>query len=217
MLFNLVRKDLILTKKYLIIMLIITIAAPIFIQSRNNLNDGGFLSFFLSTFMVQYMLFNVVSMSEAKYKGSALLCATPYTRNALVKAEYLFLFVIFVSCYMIYTMTAFLAPININMKMLSVSVIGITLLITTIFFGTILPVQYQFGYEKTTFIFRIIFMIPFFVLPAMINFLKSTNISFQRIPSFPPIIQALSPSFLALVIGFVSMIMSIHIYSKKNL
>ena len=215
MLFNLVKKDFILTRKYLIFMFIFAIGAPMFIQSRNTWNDGGFLSFFLTTFMAQYLLFNVVSMSEAKYKGSALLCATPYTRNTLVKAEYLFLLVIFVCCYIIYTMTAFLAPIN--MEMLNASVIGISLLITTIFFGIILPVQYQFGYERTNFIFRIIFMIPFFALPSIIHFFKSSNISFQGIPSFPPIIQALFPGFLALVIGFVSMIMSIHIYSKKNL
>ena len=195
-------------------MSIFAIGAPIFIQSKNNLNDGGFLSFFLTVFMTQYLLFNMVSMSEAKYKGSALLCATPYTRNALVKAEYLFLLVIFVCCYVIFTTTVFLA--SIDMKLLNISVMGISLLTTTLFFGIILPIQYQFGYEKTNFIFRIIFMIPFFVLPSIWNFLKSSNISFQ-IPSFPPIIQALFPGFLALLIGYISMIVSIHIYSKKDL
>ena len=214
MLFNLVKKDLILAKKYLIFMSIFAIGAPIFIQSRNNLNDGGFLSFFLTVFMTQYLLFNMVSMSEAKYKGAAFLCATPYTRNALVKAEYLFLLVIFVCCYVIYTTTVFLSPID--MKLLNISVIGISLLTTTLFFGIVLPIQYQFGYEKTNFIIRIIFMIPIFALPSIWKFLKSSNISFQ-IPSFPPIIQALFPGFLALVIGVVSMIVSIHIYSKKDL
>ena len=195
-------------------MSIFAIGAPIFIQSRNNLNDGGFISFFLTAFMTQYLLFNMVSMSESKYKGAAFLCATPYTRNALVKAEYSFLLVIFVCCYIIYTTTAFLAPID--MKMLNISVIGISLLITTLFFGIILPVQYQLGYEKTNFIFRIIFLIPFFALPSILEFIKSNNISFQ-IPSFPPIIQALFPGLLALVIGYVSMRVSIHIYSKKDL
>lgn len=215
MLFNLVKKDLILTKKYLLFMLIFAIGAPIFIHRTTSiLNDGGFLSFFLTAFMTQYILYSQVSMSEAKYKGAALLCATPYTRNALVKAKYLFLLVIFVCCYIIYTTTAVLAPID--MKMLNIAILGISLLITTIFFGIMLPVQYHFGYEKTIFIFQFLFMIPFFLFPTVAKFWISSNISFQT-PSFPPIIQALFPSFLALAIGFVSMLVSIHIYSKKNL
>ena len=215
MLFNLVKKDLLLTKKYLLFMLIFAIGGPIFIQNTTSvLNDGGFLSFFLTAFMTQYILYSQVSMSEAKYKGSALLCATPYTRNALVKAEYLFLLVIFVCCYIIYTTTAVLAPID--MKMLNISILGKSLLITTIFFGIMLPVQYQFGYEKTKFIFQFLFMIPFFLFPVIAKLLRSSNISFQ-IPSFPPIIQTWFPGFLALVIGYISMIVSIQIYSKKNL
>lgn len=215
MLFNLVKKDLILTKKYLMFMLILAIGLPIFIQSKNFLNDGGFLSFFITVLFTQYILFNMVSMSETKYKGAALLCATPYTRNALVKAKYLFLLVIFVCCYVIYTTTAFLSPID--MEMLNIPIFGISLLITTIFFGIMLPLQYQFGYEKTQFIFRLFIITSPFVSPAIVEFLKSRGISFQSAPSFPPIIQALFPCFLALVIGFVSMIVSIHIYSKKDL
>jgi len=160
------------------------------------------------------MLFNMVSISEDKFKGAALLCATPYTRKALVKAKYLFLLVIFVCCYIIYTATAVLSPID--MKMLNISILGISLLITTIFFGIILPVQFKFGYEKTKFISNFVVVISPFVLPYIMKLLKSNNIIFQ-IPSLPPIIQALFPSFLALVIGFVSLNVSIHIYSKKNL
>jgi ABC-2 type transport system permease protein len=216
MLFNLVKKDFILTKKYLLLMVIAVIGESIFLQSKiYSVNDGGFLTFFLITFITLVILFNQVAMSEDKYKGAALLCATPYTRNALVKAKYLLLLVIFICCYIIYTATAYLAPIH--MKMPSISVIGISLLITTIFFGIYLPVLYQFGYEKTKFAWNIIFILPCFALPLLGKYFISSGIRFQSIPSFPPTIQALFPGFLALVIGYISMIVSTHIYSKKDL
>jgi len=217
MLFNLVKKDLIITKKNLLFMILFAIGAPIFLQYQTasmNLNDGGFISFFLTAFFSQYVLFNQVSISEEKYKGAALLCATPYTRSALVKAKYLFLLAIFVFCYITYTTTTVLSPIH--MDMLNISIIGISLLITTIYFGIMLPVQYQFGYNNTKYIFYSFIFISPFVLPFIMKFLKANNISFQ-IPSIPPIIQALFPGLLALVIGYVSMRVSIHIYSKKDL
>jgi ABC-2 type transport system permease protein len=91
MLFNLVKKDFILAKKYLLLLIAIAVVVQIFITIKVNFSSGGFLGFFITVLYFEFMLFNTVSMLEDKYKGSALLCTTPYTRNTLVKAKYLFI------------------------------------------------------------------------------------------------------------------------------
>jgi len=215
MLLYLVKKDLILTKKYLLLLLIFAIGIPIFLASEIDLSTAGFLEFFLSVFFVQYMLFNTVSMAEDKYKGSALLCATPYTRNALVKAKYLFSLLVFLTSYIVYTLTVLLAPID--MEMLNIFTLGISLLSITVFWGIIIPLQYQFGYQRIKYIAWPLVFMSFFILPAIVKWMQSNNISLQLPLPFPPVIQDLVPIFLALVIGFVSMNVSVHIYARKAL
>lgn len=213
MLFNLVKKDFILVKKYLVVMFIFTVVAPIWLKI--SLGNVGFVGFFIIVLLLEYMLFNSVTMLEDKYKGSALLCTTPYTRKALVKAKYIFILAIFICTYIIYTITAIVAPIGIDR--LNIFTFGMSLLIITIYFGIIIPMQYKFGYEKIRYIsFAIIFISPFAV-PNIVKWLVSKNISFQIIIAFPQVIQNLLPYFLAVVIGIISMILSINIYSKKNL
>lgn len=213
--FNLVKKDLLLAKNYLIYMMFLAIGGPLFIEMKIGSVGGGFLGFLISVLFVEYMLFSTVSIKEDKYKGSALLCATPYTRSALVKAKYLFILVIFICCYIIYTITASLAPVH--LEMLNVFTIGVSFLILTAYLGVVIPAQYQFGYEKIKYIsFFIIFIVPF-VFPGIVKWWHSNNNYHQITFPFPQIIQDLTPGILALVIGFISMLISINIYSKKEL
>ena len=90
MLLHLVKKDFLLSKKYWIVLLVAAILLPVFIQTK-LVSGGEFLSFSLSTLYIVFLLFSTVSMMEDKYKGAALLCTTPYTRNALVKLYWLWL------------------------------------------------------------------------------------------------------------------------------
>lgn len=213
MLINLVKKDFILVKKRLIIMLIFAIGAPIFIAHEVAVNTGGFLELFLTALFTVFLLFNTVSFLEDKYKGATLLSATPYTRKSLVQAKYLFVLAVFLACYIVYTLTAMLAPINIPMP--NLHVVGIVLLIITIFMGTLIPVQYQFGYEKTKYIFVFFVFITPFVLPYIINWAQANSINISL--ASPTIVQDLLSYFLALIIGYFSMKVSVYVYSKKNL
>lgn len=211
MLLNLIKKDLILAKKYLFFMFIFAIGAPIFIEVKTNFMSEGFLGFFITVLFIQYMLFNTVSMLEYKSNGAVLLCTTPYTRNALVKAKYLLILIIFVFSYILYTVTSFLAPIDI--PMLSISAVGISLLIITIFFGIYIPIQYQLGFEKTKYIAAALIFISPFIFTNIVKLVQQNNIGLQiRLP-----FENLFPYFIALVIGSASMIVSTHIYSRKDL
>lgn len=215
MLFSLVKKDFILVKKDLLILLIFAVIAPIFVTIKIPFSSGGFLGFFITVTFLEYLLFNTVSIAENKYKGSALLCTTTYSRNELVKAKYLFILVIFICNYFIYTITAFVIPIGIDK--LNVFTLGISLLIITIYFGISIPVLYKFGYEKTKYISMTIIFITPFIFPIIAKWLYSKNINLQNIIPFPKAIQNLFIYFLVLVIGLISMTLSMHLYSKKDL
>ena len=91
MLINLVMKDFMLVKKYFLILLVFAAIAPIYISTQIQLNDSGLTGFLLTVILMEHILFSTISKFEDQYKGATLLCATPYTRSAFVKAKYLFL------------------------------------------------------------------------------------------------------------------------------
>lgn len=215
MLFNLVKKDFMLIKKNLIFFIVFSVIAPIYVSSVIKPNDGGFLAFFITTLMLECVIFNSVSIIECKNKGSILLCATPYTRSALVKSKYLFILVNFLYLYVIYTITTFIFPLR--MERLNIFTLGISLLLITIFFGINIPMQYKFGYEKTKFIsMSFVFILPF-IIPKIILLLQNKNINITAIFTLPEIIRNLLTYALIIVIGFSSMIISMGIYCKKDL
>ncbi|WP_213527941.1 ABC-2 transporter permease [Paenibacillus sp. J31TS4] len=214
MLIPLLKKDFLLAKKYWVIMMIAAIVFPVFIQTKLILGEV-FLSFFLSTLYIVFLLFSTVSMVEEKYRGAALLCTTPYTRKALVKSKYLFIISIFVGCYIFYTLTVLLSPIKIGM--LDLYDIGRTFLIITAVFGIAIPVQYRFGYEKTRYIFFFFIFVTPFILPNIMKLLQNNESTVRDLISFPGPILGLLLVGAALVIGGISLNLSIQIYSKKDL
>ncbi|MDM5186163.1 ABC-2 transporter permease [Bacillus sp. DX4.1] len=215
MLINLVMKDFILVKKYFLILLVYATIAPIYISTQLHLNDGGLVSFLLTVIVMELILFSTLSKFEDQYKGAALLCATPYTRNAFVKAKYLFLFVIFICVSIIRIITSVIIPSGI--EKLSVNALGITFLIFSILFGILLPVQFKFGYDKTKLIsFFTVFLIPF-VAPTLIKGVQSSHIGFTTTFPFSSIVLAWMPCFISIVICLISMVISLKIYAKKDL
>lgn len=214
MLLSLVKKDFLLVKKYLLPFIIFAIGAPIFINVNSTVNIG-ILSFFMTAIVFEYVLNSMIWQLEDKYKGSVLLCATPYTRKALVEAKYLFVFVIFICNCIIYAVTAFIVPVN--MTKINISEIGISLLIVAIFFDITIPALYKFGFIKLrNILFIIVFIIPI-TGGYIAKCLQSNNINFQYITSLPKIVQNLGPYVLTLIITLISMTLSIHIYSRKDL
>ncbi|MDQ0087666.1 hypothetical protein J2T12_001072 [Paenibacillus anaericanus] len=167
MLISLVRKDLLIAKKYLLLMFIFAIVGPIFISSELKFLNGSFISFLITVLFLEYIIFNSVSMAEDKYKGSALLCTTPYTRDAIVRAKYLFVLVIFIMSLITYTITASVTPLGLDR--LNITNVGISLLTLSFFFGVLIPVQFKFGYEKTKMIFFFVVFLTPFIFPTIVQ------------------------------------------------
>lgn len=215
MVLHLVKKDLLLAKRYWIIMLIAALLLPLGISSKIELADSRFLSFFLSTLYIQYLMFNMVSMVEYKYKGSTFLCTTPYTRKSIVRSTYLFVLTIFAGCFALYTMMSLVVPSM--LEPLRFSDFSLSLLILTVFFGAIIPVQYQIGYEKTRYAFMLIIVMFPFVIPSIMQEIQSRNIDIRFQFPFPAIVQDILLCALAAAIGWISLTVSTRIYNRKNL
>lgn len=216
MLLHLVKKDFILAKRYIIFMIIFAAIGPVFIYTRLGINDGSFTSFLITVLFTEYILNNTVSLQEDKYKGAALLCTTPHSRNGVIKAKYLFILVIFTGSFLLYNLSAAIAS-NVGLTKLSIYNTGTALLIIAIFFGILIPVETKFGYEKTKYIFFIIIFLTPFLLPAMIDWYQSAGVNLHINIAIPQPIKEWLPFGLAILLGWFSMLISIRIYSMKNL
>lgn len=81
--------------------------------------------------------------------------------------------------------------------------------------GVYTPVQYKLGYEKTKYFFSIVIVATPFLLPL----LTKTNIKldFTELYTMPMFVQYLIVILATIAILCISMIVSIKIYSKKEL
>lgn len=212
MLLHLVRKDFLLVKKYLPLFIVLPFIVIIFvmIQASQLLGLGAFL---LSVIYEVFMLYQYVVMAEMKYpKAEALLCATPYSRSTIVKARYAFLLLIFTYCCMAYYV---LALIFAKIEYLTPASYLITLLICVILFGIYTPIQYKLGFEKTKYFFMILIMLSPFLLALLAK--ANIRLDFTRLSAIPIFVQYLIPIVAIIAILFISINISIKIYSKKDL
>ncbi|MBB2481281.1 ABC-2 transporter permease [Bacillus sp. APMAM] len=216
MLFHLVKKDLLLTKKYWLFMIIFAFVAPIIISAKLGLSNDGFISLLITVLFTEYVLFNSVSMLEEKSKGSVLLCTTPYKRDGVIKAKYLLILIIFLGCIILYALSTFIG-ISPTLQTLSIEQMGVIMLLVSLFFGILIPVQVKFGYEKTKYIgFFIVFLTPF-VLPHLMKWMEGANIRIDVPLLLSKPIFAWLPFIASIIIGFVSMLVSVKIYTNKDL
>lgn len=215
MLFSLVKKDLLLVKKYLLFMVVFSIIAPMFITVKISFPGGGLLGFFITVLFTEYILLNTLSSLEDKYKGAVLLSATPYTRKTLIQARYLFSLIIFVGVYVIYTVTSFVSPVPLGQ--LNLFTAGLSFLFITAYCGVLLPVQYKYGYEKTKFISSLFVILTPFVGPFVIKWLQTNPVNLDVLPALPQPAGHALPVLMAILLGLISMTTSVKIYSQKNL
>ncbi|MBX4265664.1 ABC-2 transporter permease [Clostridium estertheticum] len=218
MLFHLVKKDFLLIKKYLplLVALPFIVTFLIMIQSSHMTQESqilGLVAFVLSVSFTVFMLYQYVLMAEMKYpKAEALLCSTPYSRSDLVKARYAFLILIFAYCCVAYNVLALLFA---KIEYLTPFSYLIVLLISVILFGIYTPIQYKLGFEKTKYFFMIVIMGSPFLLTLLIKI--NIKVDFTIFSAMPIFVQYLIPIVAIIAILFISIKISIRIYSKKEL
>ncbi|PAQ15405.1 ABC transporter permease [Bacillaceae bacterium SAOS 7] len=212
MLFHLVKKDILIIKKFVLIMLMVAAIIPLFIMWKIPEMSGAIVFLFVVVF-TELILIQYISQKEQQYpKASALLCSTPYPRKKLVQAKYVFFLLIFAYCYIIYSLEAFLI-LHIDYLNLN-EILGVFNFIA-LCFSIYMPIQYKFGFEKTKFIFLLTLMITPFMLPSIINKLSANEISFWT--TIPLSVQVSLLLILGMMVLFISMQASIKIYENQDL
>lgn len=215
MMVHLVKKEWLLVKRYLPAMLLVTLLFPPFMTAR--MGPGfGLVLFLVTGLTVQLLLTGTASMAEAKYpKSTALLCAVPYSRTMLVTAKYVFDLLLFAGFSAVYTASAQLFPKYI--QVLGLFPIGVAFLVVVLVRAVILPLELRFGYEKTKYASMMTIVISPFVLPALIQYLNPAGNRYTELAAMPPALVPIIPYLLALGAWLASLLLSVRIYSGKEL
>lgn len=211
MLFSLVKKDILIVKKYVLIMLIVAIAIPPVMLWRAP-EYGGTMGFILSVIFSVFMLLQYVSLKEYQCpKAATLLCATPFPRKLMVLSKYIFCMLVYLICCLIFGIETILIP---QLGSFHMETLTLMFLITALFIGLYLPAQYKLGYEKTKFAFFILIMASPIVL-AMI--MKMGNIDLDALFRARPIIVYGGMILAGIITLIISAYLSVKIYSKTDL
>jgi ABC-2 type transport system permease protein len=212
MLLHLIKKDFLIAKKYLLIMLLISVFIPIFVIWYVP-ELGAEIGFVLSVIFTVFMILQQVSIKEYQYpKVSALLCSAPYPRKFLVLSKYGFCIGIYFLCSLIYLIEITLFPMY---GKLSINLVLGMFLILSVFIGVFLPIQFKYGYAKTKFIFMIVIMTSPILFPQLIKLDKGLSLN---------IVNTISPVFLYVIVALISIsilmisaLISIKIFEDKDL
>lgn len=211
MIFHLIKKDILIVKKYVLVMVAAAAAIPPFMLWRAP-EYTGVLGFILAVIFSVFMLLQYVSLKEYQFpKAAALLCAAPFPRKMLVLSKYIFCVAMYITCCVIFGIeTLFISGLgafNIRLCMLM-------FLAVSVFIGIYLPVQYKAGYEKTKFVFVIVIMVSPVIMPQI---LKMENLNFDIFSKFPPVLIYGSIVLLGFAVLAVSACLSMKIYDEEDL
>lgn len=210
MILHLIKKDFLIAKKYILLIMGAVVVLPIFIAGRVP-ELMGTSAFLLTVMYAELILGQQISMTELKYpKVEALLCSTPYSRSNIVIAKYIFFLLIFAGCCILYGIISIVIP----QIELSIGVVIVALLANTIIYGIYTPFQYKLGVEKTKFVFMIILMAISFGAPLIIN--QIAKIDFSPLSSIPVVVQWAVIAFTSVIVLAVSALVSIKMYSKRE-
>lgn len=211
MLIHLIKKDVLIVKKYVLIMLVAAVLIPPVMLWRSP-QYTGVLGFMLSVIFCVFMLLQYVSLKEYQSpKAATLLCATPYSRRMIVLSKYIFCMAIYVVCCLIYGIETLVLP---GLGSCDIKIFVFMLFITSVFIGVYLPVQYKLGYEKTKLAFVVVIMASPLILPLL---MKMENVNLDFLSRLSPILAYGGITLLSLGILIVSTFLSMRFYSNVDL
>lgn len=212
MIFSLIKKDFLIIKKYVLIMLGAAIIIPLFILWRVPVYAAGELGFMLSVIFCVLLLLQYVLLKEYQFpKAATLLCAAPFSRKMMVLSRYIFCMIIYVACCVIFAVEALFIP---DLATVDVTLFFIMLFATALFIGIYLPLQYKLGYEKTKFIFTVVVMASPFILPQL---MKTEGVNMNFLSALSPVLVCGIVLLLSCIILIVSAVLSMKFYTETEL
>jgi ABC-2 type transport system permease protein len=216
MVFHLIKKDILIAKKLVLVAMLAIIATPVFFTFVAA-GSYGFFPFLYTVFMSNIILMQNISALEAKNpKAPALLCAAPYTRKTLIIAKYVLFLLLFVYCYLANTIFAMAADPS---SMLDLSSVLFVLSCGVLFFGIYMPIEVKYGFVKAKFVFQIIILILAFGPIIYSNLFAGIDFSglMATVVSIPIIVRCSALAVFSALFFSISMTASIRIFADKEL
>ena len=211
MLLTLLKKDYLIIKKYVWIMLFIAVFIPPMMRWRAPEFNGA-LGFILAVIFSVLILLQYLLLKDYEFpKATALLCTAPFTRNQLVLSRYIFCIAIYIICCGIFKIEALLFP---QLGTANIPLFVIMFFIIAVFISIYMPVQYKLGYEKTKLFFVLICSTSPVLLPALMRMTADHDTMFLNVPSY---IVYGSIFVMGLIILAISLFLSMRIFKKKDL
>ena len=118
---------------------------------------------------------------------------------------------IYVICCIVYEVETLLIP---QLGTADIKLFALMFLVTSIFIGLYLPVQYKLGYEKAKFAFLVIIMTSPIIVPLL---LRMENLKLDFLSTTSPYLISGSTVLLGSVLLAVSAFLSMKIYAKADL
>lgn len=204
----LIKKDVMLLKKYVPFIIVILFALPVALAAKSSEVNAAqtTLAFAFEVIYSEFLICRYLAMKEYQYpKAASFLCTLPYTRNMQVASKYLIYLIVFVFCCVAYWVDTLFVP---NLAKLNSELIIPVLFAASVLYSIYMPVQYQFGYDKS----KLIFMFLMIVFPLLVA--NANMAMFMEILSgitFP--IMLIS----ALAALALSVMVSVRIFNGKEL
>lgn len=204
----LIKKDFMLLKKYVLFIIVIVFALPAALAAKSNEVNmvQSTMAFAFEVIYSEFLICRYLAMKEYQYpKTASFLCTLPYTRNMQVASKYLIYFIVFAFCCTAYWIDTLFVP---NLVKLNSELIIPVLFAASVLYGIYMPVQYQFGYDKS----KLIFMFLLIAFPLLI-----ANINMATVMEFLSNITIPVMLILALAALALSVMVSAKIFNGKEL
>jgi ABC-2 type transport system permease protein len=219
MVFSLVKKDFLLIRKALLLILLLTIVYPIVyvleFEPKDAAESIGPVLFGRVASLCTFLVYNAISIEELRHRALCLLAATPFGRKRIVAGKYLTMLVTFIMVVGTYVAGSLALPFGVPRVRWNVA--SIVFLGTSAFLGVYLPASFKFGYAKLQSI-----GIP--LMLALLLFVGKFEESIISGIGRVRFLKALSVTqfgaaalVLAVLIGMVSVMISISIFERKDL
>lgn len=213
---NLVKKDYLLIKKYMLLIALIAIITAFLILPLIGLTYGiitYFVSTFTTTIYVVSFVHGYLSKIKYKYDGDTFLSITTYSRKQLVIANYLFTFSSFLASICIIFFEFMMIHFYNGQESFKLWFISTTFFVISFIVSLIIPLEYKFGLVNSQLITSFIIVSTPFLLSAILRLIGPNHLLMNL---SNPLVSLILFS-VGLILDLISINISIKLYCKKDI
>jgi hypothetical protein len=212
MLYHLIKKDFILVKKYLPMMIGIPALIPLYVGTR-PIGGAALIGFTLSSVYTLFMTVQYIFLKESQSpKALSLLCAAPYPRWLLVGAKYCLVPILHLACCLVFLAESLMVP---GLAALPMQAYASVLFADSLFFSIYMPLQYKLGFERVKLLLLLPIIAMSWLFPLLVKL--SAQIRWNPLAGIPAWASSIALTAASFAVLAVSALVSIRIFGRKDL